>query len=194
MIPQIKLALIFAQFAQKHGTKILHANNPDLLTKDLGNAMKEQKRILSDARKGMIMTGYDLIPVIVEVKVLTFVVAKKLGIETKGKADIAIIEDIIAKSDERNGGKYAKDVKDTLEWTRELFSHPEIQDVLKMEMTDIEAPKSLKDVFKFFKQVAGRTSDELTRVSEFLKRARDVQPPAPKPEPKSEPKGADPAP
>lgn len=186
MFPQIKLALIFAKMARDHGQKLLHSNNPGLLTKDLGDALKKQKDILSDPRKGMVMTAYDVLPIIIEVKIMTITVAKKLGIETKGKADINILEEIIAQSDVRDGGKYSKDIKDTLEWTRKLFANPEIQDVLKMEMTAIETPTGIGDVTKFIKQLASRSQDELTRVSEFLKRAKIASE-----EPKAEPKAED---
>ena len=186
--PQLKLALIFAQVAKDYGPILLHSNNVDLLTKDLGNAMKKQKDVLSDPKKGMIMTAYDVAPAILEVKILSTWVANKLEIDTKGKATIAVLDEIVAKSEERNAGKYTKDIKDTLEWTRELFSHPEIQDVLKMEMTEIEKPTvNVRGLTKFFSQLAGRSQDELTRLNEFLKRAKDVQkpdttPPAPKAE------------
>ena len=179
-LPNIRLALIFAKIAKDHGQKLLHANNPDLLTKDLGNALKKQKDTLSDPKKNAFMTAYDVLPVIIEVKILSVAVAKKLGIDTKGKPDIAILEEILEKCEERNGGKYTQNIKDTLEWTRSLFAHPEIQDVLKMEMTAIESPKSLKDITKFMGQLAGRSQDELTRVSEFLKRAKETQPAPPK--------------
>lgn len=196
MLPHFKLALIFAKIAKEHGPKLMHANNVDLLTRDLSKALVNQKDTLSDPRKGMFMTAYDVLPVIVEVKILAIAVAKKLDIETKNKPMISILEEIIAKSEERNGGKYAKGVQDTLEWTRALFANPEIQDVLNMEMTEIESPKSVKDVFKFFSQLAGRSQDELTRVSEFLKKAKEVQHPPSTPEKKPAPKanGAEPAP
>jgi hypothetical protein len=189
--PQIKLALVFAQVAKNYGPILLHSNNADLLTKDLGNAMKKQKDILSDPKKGMIMTSYDVLPVIMEVKILSSWVASKLEIDTKGKSTIAILDEIVQKSDERNSGKYTKEIKDSLEWTRKLFSNPEIQDVLKMEMTEIEKPSgvSVKSLTKFFSQLTSRSQDELTRLNEFLKRAKEVQekqnttPPAPKAEP-----------
>ncbi len=173
--PNLKLAMIFAKMAKQHGGKILHSNNPDLLTKDLSAAMRAQKDILSDPRKGAIMTSYDVLPVILEVKILSVAVASKLEIETKGKSTIAILEEIVAKSEERNGGKYSAGIKDTLDWTRKLFSHPEIQDILSMEMTEIEKPSSIKGVAKFFTQLAGRSQDELTRLQEFLKKAKEVQ-------------------
>lgn len=192
MFPQIKLALVFGKIAKDHGPKLLHANNPDLLTRDLGYALKKQKDILSDPRKGMVMTAYDVLPIILEVKILSVATASKLGIPTKGKSDIQVLEDIIAASNARNGGKHAKDIVSTLEWTRALFAHPEIQDVLKMEMTEIESPKSLRGVLTFIGQLAGRSQDELVRVSEFLKRAKDLDldPPAQKPEPQAAQKPA----
>lgn len=191
MLPNFKLALVFARIAKDHGHKILHANNTPLLTRDLGEALANQKRVLSDPRKGMVMTAYDVLPVIVEVKLLTMAVAKKLDIDTKDKPMISILEEIVQKSEEAGNAKYAKGIKDTLEWTRALFSHPEIQDVLRMEMTEIESPKSVKDVFKFFGQLAGRSQDELTRVAEFLKKAKEIdvpQNPEKKPEPPQAPK------
>jgi|GEM_PF-1484771 hypothetical protein len=186
MFPQIKLAIIFAKLAKDHGPKVLHSNNVDLLTKDLSNALVEQKNILSSPRKGAFLTAYEVLPVIAEVKILSVAVAKKLEIETKGKSDIQILEEIIQKSEERNGGKYAKGIKDTLEWTRALFAHPEMQDILKMEMTQIEKPSSLKDVTKFIRQMANRSQDELTRINEFLRYAKEIEVP-PKDAPKAEP-------
>lgn len=190
MFPQIKLAVMFAKLAKDHGHKVLHANNPDLLTRDLGDALKKQKQALSDPNKGAFFTAYDVLPLIAEVKILTFVTAQKLGVSYMGRSDIEVLEDIIKASEARNGGKYAKDIKETLEWTRKLFSHPEIQDVLAMEMTEISIPKNPKDVVKFFGQIAGRSQDELTRLTEFLRKAKstdlfaDEAKPAEKPAPK----------
>lgn len=186
MFPQIKLAVMFAKLAKDHGHKVLHANNPDLLTRDLGDALKKQKQALSDPNKGAFFTAYDVLPLIAEVKILTFVTASKLGVPYMGRSDIEVLEDIIKASEARSGGKYSKDIKDTLEWTRKLFSHPEIQDVLAMEMTEISLPKNPKDVVKFFGQIVGRSQDELTRLTEFLRKAKstdlfaDDKPAAPK--------------
>lgn len=172
MFPQIKLAVMFAKLAKDHGHKVLHANNPDLLTRDLGDALKKQKQALSDPNKGAFFTAYDVLPLIAEVKILTFVTANKLGVPYMGRTDIEVLEDIIKASEARSGGKYSKDIKETLEWTRKLFSHPEIQDVLAMEMTEITLPKNPKDVVKFFGQIVGRSQDELTRLTEFLRKAK----------------------
>lgn len=173
-LPNFKLALLFAKMAKDHGQKILHANNPDLLSRDLGDALKKQKDILSDPRKSMVMTAYDVLPLIAEVKILTVVTARQLGISTGGKSDIEVLEAIIAAGEERNGGKFTKDIKGTLEWTRQLFSHPEIRDVLDMEMTAIEKPKSLGEVVGFITSLASRGQDEMTRLAEFLRTAKDL--------------------
>ena len=172
MFPQIKPAVMFAKLAKAHGHKVLHANNPDLLTRDLGDALKKQKQALSDPNKGAFFTAYDVLPLIAEVKILTFVTANKLGVPYMGRTDIEVLEDIIKASEARSGGKYSKDIKETLEWTRKLFSHPEIQDVLAMEMTEVSLPKNPKDVVKFFGQIVGRSQDELTRLTEFLRKAK----------------------
>ncbi len=174
MLPQFRLAVMFAKLAKDHGHKVLHANNPDLLTRDLGDALKKQKQALSDPNKGAFFTAYDVLPLIAEVKILTLVTAHKLGVSYMGRSDIEVLEDIIKASEARNGGKYAKDIKETLEWTRKLFSHPEIQDVLAMEMTAVSVPKNPKEVLSFFKQIVGRSQDELTRLSEFLRKAKST--------------------
>ncbi|MDD9901316.1 MAG: hypothetical protein OXT65_10085 [Alphaproteobacteria bacterium] len=188
--PQLKLALFFAKFVRSHGQKVLHANNVDLLTRDLGQAMMQQKHILSDPRKNSFMTAYDVLPVMAEVKVMSLVVAKKLDIPVKGRSVISVLDDIVKKSDERNNGQYAGGIKQTLEWTRELFSRPELQDVMNMGMTDVDLPKNPKEAGVFFKQLLGRSQDELTRVAEFLKHAKGKQTPMPKPQekPKDDPK------
>ncbi|HYD17097.1 MAG TPA: hypothetical protein VEF76_01295 [Patescibacteria group bacterium] len=190
--PQFKLAFIFAKMARDHGPKLLHSNNPDLLTKDLGDAMRRQKAVLSDPGKGAIMTAYDVLPLILEVKILSLAVASKLEIDTKGKPMINVLEEIVAKSEARNDGKFAAGIKETLGWTRALFADPDIQDVLAMPMTEIESPDlTLRGVGKFFTSLAGRSQDELVRVQEFLKHAKDVQEPpvapvAPTPAPAAE--------
>ena len=172
MLPQLKLAVLFAKLAKNHGHKVLHVNNPDLLTRDLGDALKQQKQVLSDPKKGALFTAYDILPLIAEVKILTVVTAHKLDVPYLGRPDIEVLEGIIAAADARNGGKYAADIKATLEWTRKLFSHPEIQDVLSMPMTEIKIPKSPRDVIRFFGQIVGRSQDELTRLTEFLRKAK----------------------
>lgn len=171
--PQYKLMLVFAKMAKDHGPKLLHSNNPDLLTKDLSDAMRRQKQILSDPGKGVIMTSYEALSVILEVKILSTVLASKLGIETKGKPTITVLEEIVQKAQERNNGKYAKGITETLDWTRKLFADPDIQDILQMPMTEIESPGlSMKGIARFFTSLASRSQDELVRVQEFLKRAK----------------------
>jgi hypothetical protein len=181
-----KLALIFAKFAKDHGHKILQANNADLLARDLGDALKRQKQVLSDPNRNVLFTAYDVLPLILEVKVLTAVTANRMGVAAKGKSDIQVLEGIIAAGHARkNGAVYVRDIEATLEWTRRLFSHPEIQSVLSMEMTAIEAPKNPRDVMKFIIQLAGRSQDELSRLSEFLRTAKNLDdlPPAPETRP-----------
>ena len=168
MLPQIKLAFL----AAKYGPKLLHLNNPDLLTRDLGDAMKKQKDALSDPAKGTIFTAYDVLPLIAEVKVMTFITANKLGVAYMGRSDIEVLEDIVKAAEARNGGKYAKDIKSTLEWTRKLFAHPEIQDALGMQMTEITLPKNIRDVTKFIGQIINRSQDEINRLNEFLRTAK----------------------
>ena len=184
--PQLKLAFTFATMLREYGPILAHLNKPELLTKDLGDAMRDQKRALSDPGKGVIMTASEVFPIIVKVKVLSTLVANKLGIDSKGKSAIAVLEEIVQKSDENGNAHFAKGIKDTLGWTRALFADPDIQAVLKMPMTEIESPNlTVKGVGKFIMSLAGRSQDEFIRVQEFLKAAKDIkeptatQPPAP---------------
>lgn len=173
MFPKFKLGLIFANIARKHGGKVLHANNPALLIHDLGEALRQQRNVLSDPRKGMAITAYDVLPAVIEVKILTMVTAKSLNIDTKGKADIQILEEIVEKAKENNYTKYAKEIEETLDWTRKLFANPEIQDVLATPMTELDTPKNLSDVTKFITSLGKRSVDEVTRLNEFVKRMKD---------------------
>lgn len=173
MLPQFKLALVFAKMAKDHGHKVLHINNVELLTKDLGNALKEQKHILQSPNKGAAMTAYDLLPVIAEVKLLTLAVSSKLGIDTKGKSAIAILEEIVVQTEDR-GSKSAKDIKSTLEWTRAFFAHPEIQEILKADLVEIEKPKSWREIGKTASQTTQRIGQELSRLTDFLKKAKEI--------------------
>lgn len=183
MLPQFKLALIFAKMAKDHGHKVLHINNVELLTKDLGNALKEQQKILQSKNQGAAMTAYDLLPVIAEVKLLTMAVSSKLGIDTKGKPAIAILEEIVATT-ESHGSKSAKDIRSTLEWTRAFFAHPEIQEILKADLIEIEKPKSWRDIGKTASQTTQRIGQELSRLTDFLKKAKEID--VKKEEPKKE--------
>jgi hypothetical protein len=173
MLPHFKLAMIFAKMAKDHGHKVLHINNIELLTKDLGNALKEQQKILQSPNQGAAMTAYDLLPVIAEVKLLTMAVSSKLGIDTKGKSAIVILEEIVAKTEAR-GSKSAKDVQATLEWTRAFFAHPEIQEILKADLIEIQKPKGWRDIGKTASQTTQRIAQELSRLTDFLKKAKEI--------------------
>lgn len=186
MPPNFKLALIFAKLAKQHSGTVLHGGNADLLTKDLGDALRRQKKIILDPDMGVLETAYEALPVIAEVKILTFAVSKKLDIETKGKPAITILEEIVQKTEERSS-QSAKEIKAALEWTREFFSQPEIQEILKAEFVEIEAPASWKDfkgMGKSAKQGTQRLAQEFSRLHDFLKTAK--KPPAQDNSPKSD--------
>jgi hypothetical protein len=185
MLPNFKLALIFANLATKHGSKILHGGDIDLLTRDLGDALRRQKKIILDPDLSALETSYEALPVIAEVKILTVAVSKKLNIDTKGKSADAVLEEIIQKTEARNS-KAAEEIKNTLEWTRDFFSKPEIQEILKADLIEIEKPRGLTDFLgmgKSMQQGAQRIGQEFSRLQEFLKKAKEQ--PAPKEPPKS---------
>lgn len=174
--PQLKIAFMVAKFGRDWGPIIAHYNKPELLTKDLGDAMRDQKRALADPGKGVIMTAADVFPIIVKVKVLSTVVANKLGIDHKSKSAIETLEEIVRVSEENGNGQFSKGIKDTLGWTRALFADPDIQAVLKMPMTEIESPNlSVQGLGKFVMSLAGRGQDEFIRVQEFLKAAKEIR-------------------
>ena len=180
--PQLKMAFMFAGIVRDYGPILLHLNKPELLTKDLSDAKRAQKSALSDPAKGVLMTASEVFPVILKVKVLSTLVANKLGID-KSKSAIEKLEGIVRISEENGNGQFSKGIKDTLGWTRALFADPDIQAVLKMPMTELEAPDlTVRGVTKSIMSLAGRAQDEFIRVQEFLKAAKDIKeaPEAPK--------------
>lgn len=174
MFPSFKLSFIFAKLAREHGGKILHGGSIDLLTKDLGDALRRQKKVILDPDMNALETAYEALPIIAEVKVLTMAVSRKLGMDTKGKSTVAVLEEIIQKTEERNS-KAAKEIKNTLDWTREFFSQPEIQEILKADLIQIEKPGSWRDVKGMGRSVVQgtqRIAQEASRLQDFLKRAK----------------------
>jgi len=185
MFPNFKLAIIFANLATKHGGKILHGGDIDLLTKDLGDALRRQKKIIQDPDLGALETAYEALPVIAEVKILTLAVSKKLDLDTKGKSASGILEEIVRKTEERNS-KAAQEIQNALEWTRDFFAQPEIQEILKADLIEIKKPRDWRDftgIGKSVQQGAQRIAQEFSRLQEFLKKAKE--PPAPKDPPKN---------
>jgi len=188
MPPGFKLALIFSKLAKQHSGKILHGADVNALTRDLGDALRRQKKIIQDPDKNTLETAYEALPVIAEVKVLTVAVSKHLGLETKGKSTSAILEEIVLKTEERKSTA-AQEIKDTLAWTRDFFSKPEIQEILAADLIKIEAPSSWKDVKGMGKtalQTGQRLMQEVSRLQDFLKKAKEE--PEPKPPQNDEPK------
>lgn len=186
MFPHLKLAAVFAKLAKNHGSKVLHGGNIDLLTKDLGDALRRQKKVIQDPDMNVLETAYEALPIIAEVKILTLAVAKKLEIDTAGKNTVTVLEEIVQKTEARNS-KAAKEIKNTLDWTRDFFSKPEIQEILKADLIQIETPENWKDVRGWGKsavQGTQRIAQEFSRLQDFLKHAKEV------PEQKDPPKPA----
>lgn len=186
--PNLKLVAALASLAKDHGYKLLHVNNIDMLTHDLGNALTRQKKVITDPTMGIIETAYDALPLMAEVKLLTFAVSKKLGIESadsdgKSKDMINILEEIVQLTEARNS-KAASSIKNTLEWTRDFYNQFEIQEINKVDLVQIEPPKSwlnLGELSKSFSQTTTRVTTEFTRLQDFLKRVKTppAAPPAP---------------
>lgn len=183
------LATMFVKAAQKHGTKVLHLGDAGMLTRDLGKALKEQHTILRRPDIGTIETVKDLLPVLAEVKVLTYAVTRKMDIDTTAKPPIAIFEEIIAKTEEK-GSSAAKDIKESLGWIKKFFSHPEVQDILQEESVRIDRPKSFKEAITTAFQVTAKVDQEVSRLHNFLKVAKSADfdvPPAATPDDKKQP-------
>lgn len=176
----IKLAMIFTKLAQRHGSKVLHGGNIDMLTRDLGDALRRQKKAITDPDLNIIETASEALPVMAEVKVLTLAVTKKLGLDTKGKSSTEVLEEILAVTEGRNSNA-AAEIKASLEWTRAFNAIPEVQEIQKAELIQIELPKGFTDIFgmgKTLQQSAQRVGQEYERLLAYLERAKN--PPAPK--------------
>lgn len=171
----IKLAATFAKLAQKHGYKVMHSSNVDLLTADLGDALRRQKKAMQDPDLGIFETAYEVLPIIAEVKILTVAVSRKLGLDTANKSTIEVLEEIVASAENRNS-RSATQIKNTLEWTRDFFSQPEIQEILKADLIEVEAPTSWRDFAGMGRsalQGTQRAAQEFGRLQEFLRKAKD---------------------
>jgi hypothetical protein len=187
-MPGLGLAFKVLKIAKKHGPTILHGSDIDLITKDLGDALRRQKKVIIDQDLSAIETAIEIGPVLAEVKILTAVVAKKNGLETKGKSNIAVLEEIVQKTEERKSTA-ASEIKDTLDWTRAFFSHPKIAEALGSEMTSLELPElSIGGITKALTNTAVRSTQEFSRIQDVLKAAKevgDLPPPKPKRAPRA---------
>lgn len=171
-----RLVTIFAKLAKNYGRQVMHANDKQQSVQDLAAALTRQRHILTDEGMGSWMTAYEVLPVVLEVKLLTLNTARQFGISTKGKESIDVIEEITKAAAKSGDKKGAAKMRENLKWTRKLYAHPEIADILSKDMTDIDLPKSPRQIGTFFKQVASRASDEYTRVDQFLKKTKGFDP------------------
>jgi len=172
MIP-IKLAMRIAKLAKQYGPTVLHGANVDLLTKDLGDALRRQKKVITDPDMGSLETAYEALPVVIEVKLLTLAVSRKLGVDTSSKSNIEVLEEIVKKT-EANKSKSADEIKSTLDWTRGFFAHPEIQEILKSDMAEIEIPTGLGGLGKVFMQSSTRLTQEVGRIQAVIEKAKKI--------------------
>lgn len=172
MVP-IKLALRIAKLAKRYGPTVLHGSNVDMLTKDLGDALRRQKKAITDPDMGSLETAYEALPVIIEVKILTMAVSRKLDVDTNGKSNIEVLEAIVKKTED-NKSTSADGIKDTLDWTRGFFAHPEIQEVLKSDMTAIHFPTGIKGLGSTFMEASSRLSQEVVRVKAVIDKAKSI--------------------
>lgn len=187
MPPHIRLAIMFANAARKHGHKVLHANNIDLLTQDLGIALQEQKRIMTDPNIGTLQTVAEMVPAIAETRILLFAVTKRAGINTKGLSVPEMLNEIVNQAEAR-GSKCADGIRDVQKWSEDFFSNPAIHDVLTGESVKVEKPKSWKDIGKTAKQTLQKGQGEFARLHSFLKTAKEQQQQQQKPQdPKNPP-------
>lgn len=193
MLPNMKLVTTLIKLSRMHGQKIAHADDVDALTRDLGEALRRQKYIIQS--QGALDIATDPVTfasVFIEIQLLRKAVASKLEIDTGGKPASAVLEEIVRKTEERNSTS-AKEIKNTLDWTRAFFSHPEVQALLQMDMISIEKPSGLTDIRGMKDTVfqsGMRLSQEFNRVQRFLQKAgelSDLKAPA-EPERKAPPK------
>jgi len=170
-IPKITLLYALAKAMKEHAPKVMHVNNINLLTEDLGQALKKQKAALEDPDAGTFETLYDMIGAVAETRVLMHAVAYKLDIDTAGRKPATILQDIIDKTEERNSPA-AKEIIETMEWSQKFFSRPEIAELFADETVEIPMPKDLKSLGDTFKSVGKRAGQEASRIHRFLKVAK----------------------
>ncbi len=167
------LALAFGKAVRKHGAKVLHLGDVNMLTRDLGKALKEQHKTLKNPDLGTIETMKDLVPQLAEVKVLMYAVTKKLGIDTKGKAPFTVLEEIVTTT-ETNNSTAAKDIKEQLGWIKTFFNNDDVKALLSDQSIAVEMPKSITGIFTTAMQLGSRVEQEISRLHNFMKIAKST--------------------
>ncbi len=148
MIPKWKLAKLgvtFAKSVMKHRKKFLHITDVELLVRDLGDALNEQRNMLTNPRNSTIETAFELLPQIAEVKVLTAVITKQLDIDAKNKDHMDILKEIVQKMEDIDCDA-CFDIKENLSWLDEFYSMAEVKELMSKDMSEIETPSSVFDV------------------------------------------------
>ena len=171
MIPKwkfAKLGITFGKAVLKHREKILHITDVELLVRDLGSALDEQKNMLTNPRNSTIETAFELLPQIAEVRVLTNVIAAQLKLETKDKDHLDVLKDIVeemAKVDSNS----AFDIKNNLSWMEEFYSIPEVNDLMSNDIGEIEVPSSIFDIKGAGKMLSDGISKAFDKTQQYHK-------------------------
>lgn len=170
----IKLVMAFTYFAKKYGSKLLSLNNPEACAGFLGAALRDQRKIIEDDDSGTLITLYDSLERLLEIKVLMHWTAAKMKIPTKGQAPAVIMSQIAEKCHVDNE-KASQDIKETLKWAQTFFSRPDVQEIFSEADIEVIIPKNPLHFHKTIISLGMRIQQEAERLHKVLSVAKDAE-------------------
>ncbi len=165
------------ELVSKHGGKVAHRNDPVATAAFLGQSLKELRDGWQDENTPYIFSLYNTFPNVIEVKVLMMLTTKNMGLNTKGMSFFDTLKTIVSELDEKGYSEYGTEIRNTLEWRDGFFSREDVQQILQKSEIDLSKPKSLKDSFRFTKNLTTWVTNEAKRLDALMNAAKK---PAPK--------------
>ncbi len=175
-LPPFKLATTLFNALKNHGMKLKNINNQEALVQDLSESLNSQLSILKDPYTDNASTLLALVPQIVEMKIFTAIVTKRLNIDTKGMGQFAKL-DAVVKEMEDTGSTSAEDLKDALEWSKEYLTSPEMVEILSNEQASIELPESfdVQSILAVIPKTASAIKGNINQLNGFITLAKDKE-------------------
>tara|TARA_B100000686_G_C16792124_1_gene979449 strand:+ start:549 stop:1130 length:582 start_codon:yes stop_codon:yes gene_type:complete len=189
-LPIIKAATIAWRaktLLEKHGGKIAHLNKAPVTAKALGESLKELREQWEDKSSQPLITMYNSIEVLVEIKFFMARTNKNLELDTSGMTTFQNLQAIVEAMEDKGRNDAVRDIRDTLDWSRAFFAREDVQNILDKTSLDTSLPKNLMDVPRFGKNLLLEITGEAKRIYDLVNAAK-------KPDPKGPSKPNDPNP
>lgn len=176
MLPKILMAAWKAKdMAAKYGPIIPHINNGRATTVFLGNSLKDLKNCWEDEDSGTFFTIYESVEKVVEIKVFTFITARNLEMDTKGKTQFEVLQSIVNHFKAKNDLGAIRNIEGTMAWTQEFMQREDVQQIFNETNIDIPAFNLMKPLEwpKVAMKTAERIGQEAGRIHKLMKAAKN---------------------